>query len=207
MIPDLKGKAVLITGASTGIGAAAARAFAARRLQGRRPLQRQPRRRREAVAAGIRAAGGEALPLGGDVMVEADVRRIVRETVAAFGAHRRAGQQRRRDARAGEDRGLHAGAHQPRAGAQLHAGRAVHARGGPAHAQAEIGQRDQRHVDRGAPRRRRRGDPLRRGQGVRVHRHPRLGEGGGRRRHPRQRAVARRHHDAVPRPLLDAPTS
>ena len=84
MIPDLKGKAVLITGASTGIGAAAARAFA---KEGCKVAIHYNASGDEAktVAADVKAAGGEAVLIKGDVMVEDDVKRIVRETAAAFG--------------------------------------------------------------------------------------------------------------------------
>jgi len=84
MISDLKDKVVLITGASTGIGAAAARAFAG---EGSKVVvhYNASREAAEAVAADIREAGGEAALVGGDVTVEADVRRIVRDAAAAFG--------------------------------------------------------------------------------------------------------------------------
>jgi 3-oxoacyl-[acyl-carrier protein] reductase len=83
MTMDLKGKVVLITGASTGIGAAAARAFAG---EGARVVvhYNASRDAAEAVAADIRAAGGEVALVHGDVTVEADVKRIVAESVAAF---------------------------------------------------------------------------------------------------------------------------
>ncbi len=57
MIPDLKGKVVLITGASTGIGAAAARAFAG---EGAKVVvhYNASRDAAESVAADIRKAGG-----------------------------------------------------------------------------------------------------------------------------------------------------
>jgi 3-oxoacyl-[acyl-carrier protein] reductase len=84
MISDLKGKVVLITGASTGIGAAAARAFA---REGSRVAIHYNASRAEAerVATDVKAAGAEAALVGGDVTVEADVKRIVAETLAKFG--------------------------------------------------------------------------------------------------------------------------
>ena len=84
MVDDLKGKAVLITGASTGIGAAAARAFAAAgaRVVVHYNESRQPA---EALAAELRRAGTEVLLAAGDVTQEANVKRIVAETMAAFG--------------------------------------------------------------------------------------------------------------------------
>ena len=84
MISDLKGKAVLITGASTGIGAAAARAFAS---LGSRVIvhYNASRQAAEAVAADIRAMGAEAHRVGGDVTRSANVKRIVAESLAACG--------------------------------------------------------------------------------------------------------------------------
>ena len=84
MISDLKGKAVLITGASTGIGAAAARAFA---REGCKVAVHYSESRDAAatVAADIKAAGGQATLVHGDVTAEGDIRRIVAETIAAFG--------------------------------------------------------------------------------------------------------------------------
>jgi 3-oxoacyl-[acyl-carrier protein] reductase len=84
MTSDLKGKAVLITGASTGIGAAAARAFA--RLGSRVAIHyNSSKDAAERVAADVRAAGGEAILAGGDVTRAENVKRIVAETVQAFG--------------------------------------------------------------------------------------------------------------------------
>jgi len=84
MISDLRGKVVLITGASTGIGAAAARAFAG---EGAKVVvhYNESGDAAETVAADIRKTGGEAVLAQGDVTIEADVKRIVRDATAAFG--------------------------------------------------------------------------------------------------------------------------
>ena len=84
MVSDLKGKAVLITGASTGIGAAAALAFA---RCGSNVIvhYNASREAAEAVAAGVRKAGAQAALVGGDVTRAAEVERIVAESLAAFG--------------------------------------------------------------------------------------------------------------------------
>lgn len=85
MTADLKGKAILITGASTGIGAAAARAFA--RCGSRVAIHYNASRdAAEAVAADCKAAGAEAVLVGGDVTKADHVGRVVAETVARFGA-------------------------------------------------------------------------------------------------------------------------
>jgi 3-oxoacyl-[acyl-carrier protein] reductase len=84
MTTDLRGKAVFITGASTGIGAAAARAFA---RHGAKVVihYNASRDAAEAVAKDCRALGGEAALVGGDVMQVANVRRIAAEALAAWG--------------------------------------------------------------------------------------------------------------------------
>jgi 3-oxoacyl-[acyl-carrier protein] reductase len=84
MASDLKGKAVLITGASTGIGAAAARAFAQHGSRVAVPYNAS-REEAEKVAADVHSLGGEAVLVGGDVTSSANVKRIVAETLAALG--------------------------------------------------------------------------------------------------------------------------
>jgi 3-oxoacyl-[acyl-carrier protein] reductase len=82
MFEDLKGKAVLITGASTGIGAAVARGFG---QAGARVGVHYNRSREaaERLAGEIGAAGGEAMLLRGDVTATGDLGRILDETARA----------------------------------------------------------------------------------------------------------------------------
>src|SRR5207237_10259093 len=84
MASDLKGKVVLITGASTGIGAAAARAFA--RLGSRLLVHyNASKEAAEVVARDMKEVGGEAHLVGGAVTQIANVKRIVSESLAAYG--------------------------------------------------------------------------------------------------------------------------
>jgi NAD(P)-dependent dehydrogenase (short-subunit alcohol dehydrogenase family) len=79
----LDGKVALITGGGNGIGAAAARAFAAEGAKV--ALAEIAREAGEAIAAAIREAGGEALFVETDVAKPEQVERAVQETVGAFG--------------------------------------------------------------------------------------------------------------------------
>ncbi|MCX8502882.1 MAG: SDR family NAD(P)-dependent oxidoreductase, partial [Beijerinckiaceae bacterium] len=84
MIADLKDKAVLVTGGSTGIGAAAAKAFAANGAQVMVHYNAS-KSEAEAVCAAIIAEGGEAALCHGDVTDKTVPARIVSETVQRFG--------------------------------------------------------------------------------------------------------------------------
>ncbi len=81
---DLRGKAVLVTGASTGIGAAVAQAFGG---CGARVAIHYNRSAGEAeqVAAAVRAAGGEAVMLQADLADARNAGRLVEQAAAALG--------------------------------------------------------------------------------------------------------------------------
>jgi 3-oxoacyl-[acyl-carrier protein] reductase len=83
-IPDLAGKAILITGASTGIGAAVARSLGA---QGAKVAvhYNSSRAPAEAVAGDIKKAGGTAVLLQGDVTDPKIAGRIVDDAAKALG--------------------------------------------------------------------------------------------------------------------------
>jgi len=80
----LKNKVAVVTGASKGIGAAIARHFAA---EGASVIVNyaSDKEGAERVVNDIAAAGGKALAIQGDVSMEADVKRLFRETAQAFG--------------------------------------------------------------------------------------------------------------------------
>jgi 3-oxoacyl-[acyl-carrier protein] reductase len=81
---DLKGKVVLVTGGSTGIGAAVAREFG--RLGAKVAVHWfSSGEAAGQVAADVRAAGSEALTLRADAHSSAAMRQVVADTVARFG--------------------------------------------------------------------------------------------------------------------------
>jgi 3-oxoacyl-[acyl-carrier protein] reductase len=84
MIPDLKGKVVMITGASTGIGAATARAFGA---EGSTVIVHYHASEGGALAvvADIEAAGGRALALRADATRPDELVALVRSAVEQCG--------------------------------------------------------------------------------------------------------------------------
>lgn len=83
MSGTLKGRVALVTGASSGIGEAAALALAAAgasvAVSGRR------KERLDSLVERIEAAGAVGLALPGDVSIEADASKSVEDTVARFG--------------------------------------------------------------------------------------------------------------------------
>jgi 3-oxoacyl-[acyl-carrier protein] reductase len=81
---DLKGKAAVVTGASKGIGAAIAKGLSA---AGAAVVVNYSSSKEDAdrVVADIKAKGGKAIAVKGDVAKAADVRRVFDETKKAFG--------------------------------------------------------------------------------------------------------------------------
>lgn len=84
MFDELSGRSVLITGASTGIGAAVAKGFGrfGAKVGVHYNRSQEPA---EQVATAVRAAGGEAIVVQGDVTRADDIARIIDETIRAFG--------------------------------------------------------------------------------------------------------------------------
>lgn len=83
-IPDLREKAVLITGSSTGIGAAVAQGFGAQGMYVAVHGHSHPEAAKK-VATEVERAGGKAIVLRGDVRSRDDCAALVREAHAAFG--------------------------------------------------------------------------------------------------------------------------
>ncbi len=83
MTTNIDGKIIVITGASSGLGEAAARHLAA---QGAKVVLGARRAERiEALAEEIRTAGGEALPIATDVTDRAQVANLIDTAVRDFG--------------------------------------------------------------------------------------------------------------------------
>ncbi len=82
-MPSLAGQVVLITGASSGIGAAAAALFA---RQGCRVVLAARRTERlQQLAAQIRDSGGQALPVSTDVSQPVQIDALIKSTLDAYG--------------------------------------------------------------------------------------------------------------------------
>ncbi|MDO8776637.1 MAG: SDR family NAD(P)-dependent oxidoreductase, partial [Burkholderiaceae bacterium] len=80
---DLKGKVILVTGASTGIGAACAKAFGALGCKVAVHYNSSKAAAKE-VAEAVEKAGGEALVVQGDLRRSTDCERVVTETAKHF---------------------------------------------------------------------------------------------------------------------------
>lgn len=83
MPKPLEGKVALVTGASSGIGAAAAIAIA--EAGATVAMSARRKERLDELVEQIEAAGGKALALPGDMMVEAEAIKAVEDTVAQLG--------------------------------------------------------------------------------------------------------------------------
>jgi len=84
-VKELLGKVAVVTGSSKGIGAGIARAMAAASAAVTVNYA-SDRQGAEQVVKEITAQGGKAIAVQGDVSVAGDVRRIIADTVSAFGS-------------------------------------------------------------------------------------------------------------------------
>jgi len=84
MIADLKDKVVLVTGASTGIGAAVAQAFGANGARVIVHYHASEAAARDVVAA-VKSAGGDAIALRADARAPAELAKLVDDSAAHFG--------------------------------------------------------------------------------------------------------------------------
>lgn len=80
---QLKDKVIIVTGASSGIGEAAARMFAARGA--RLVIGARRKDRLEALAAELNSGGGAAIPVSGDVAVAEHAQDLVEAALGQFG--------------------------------------------------------------------------------------------------------------------------
>ena len=102
---DLAGKVVLVTGASRGVGAAIARAAAAKGAKvacAARSTRASPKRLPGTIDETVEAvieAGGEAIAVPTDLTSADDIEAMVAAPVAGVGPPRRGGQQRGGDLR------------------------------------------------------------------------------------------------------------
>ena len=195
MLEDLKGKRALITGSSTGIGAAVARELArlgvAVVIHGNKSAD-------AANALGEEIGGGGGVVLG-DVGDGATAQRIVEEAVEGAGRARHPHQQCRGDPRAGDQCGVRRG--DVRAGVRHQCALGAGGDQGGLSAPQGGGRRldHQYRLDRRTVRRLHGIDGLCLGQGGGAFDHPQRGAGIRRRPYPGQRGGAGVHRNAVPR--------